>query len=183
MKKIIKYLSALYTFYVDNQATISALASAAQTLFASDKPTPRAIADASAVRADVRRLDLCRPSFFDALDDAKLAGIWNGYGADAWPEWLRVAVTWVFRNFQPVAMVHDVQFAFSDGTHIGWLLTLDYWKKNATIALDDRYPLRKPWLLPARCAAWVKLRASLRALKIGSWQVWVSAEQRNTASS
>ena len=136
------------------------------------------IAEALAVRREVMRLDLSRPGIFDAITDYDFAEIYNGYGPDSWPEKLRAAITWVYRNFKPLAAVHDVEFEFSDGTRIGWLISLHRWHDNSVILLNDRYPLSKFWLVLFRANAWGKLRASYAALKCGSWGAWQAAYER-----
>ena len=131
------------------------------------------------VRREVLRLDLSRSPVFDLLTPAEFAAIYNGYGPDDWPAELRAAITWLYDNWEPLAAVHDVDFSRSDGTRKGWLEATARWGINASLALSDRYPMRKAWLWPARAVAWTKLRASYRALQLGSWGAWVSAAGRN----
>jgi len=179
MKKILAFISAVWTFWTANKTQIEALANAAAIIFgAFAKSEPRAIATVQELRADVLRLNLWRPHTFDTTPDTVLFKIWNGYGPDDWPEWLRVALTWVFRNFQAVASVHDFQYENSTGTREGWAVTQSYWRANCSIMLAARYPLRCVALWPLRAIAWLKLRAAYRALELGSFPVWVAASKR-----
>ena len=136
------------------------------------------VKDAIAVRKEILRLDLSRLPQFDALTDYEFAAIYNGYGPDSWPEAIRDAVTWIYRNWKTLAGVHDVDFHFSDGTRKGFLEATERWSINYSLALSDRYPMSKPWLYPARSWAWTKLCLSLRALQLGSWGAWQSAGRR-----
>lgn len=136
------------------------------------------LTEAEAVRREVIRLNLSRPAVFDTLTASEFASIYNGYGPDSWPDGLRKAITWIYDNWTTLAGVHDVDFHFSDGTLTGWLEATARWEINASLALEARYPLRKPWLYPARLIAWAKLRASYRALQLGSWGAWVDAAAR-----
>jgi len=131
------------------------------------------------VRSDVLRLNLSRPVCFDAIPCQEFASIYNGYGPDSWPQSLRSAITWIYDNWEPLAAVHDVDFDRSDGTRKGWLEATARWEINGTLALSDRYPMRKPWLWPARAIAWTKLRLSYRALQLGSWGAWEDAYKRS----
>lgn len=135
------------------------------------------------VRQEVLRLDLSRAPAFDLLTPAQFAAIYNGYGPDSWPASLRAAITAIYDNWEPLAAVHDVDFYHADGSRKGWMEATARWGINASIALSDRYPMRKPWLWPARAVAWAKLRASYRALQLGSWDAWVAASLVAPASS
>ena len=136
------------------------------------------IKEVVAIRKEVVRLNLSRPPHFDALTDIDLAKIYNGYGPDSWPEAIRDAVTWFYRHWVVLAIIHDVDFHFSDGTRRSYLEATARWSINYSLALSDRYPMTKPWLYPARAWAWAKLRLSLRALQLGSWPAWQEASRR-----
>lgn len=177
MPRILRLLAALYTLLRASREYPAELEAAAREIYG-DASAPRELASVPALRAEILRLALWRPHGFDTEPDATLAQIWNGYGPDAWPEWLRLDLTWVYRHFQPVACIHDYQFARSDGTRAGWDLTQAYWLANSSLMLSDRYPLRNPLLWPPRAAAWAKLRLAHRALAAASFGHWVSAAHR-----
>lgn len=136
------------------------------------------ISEVEAIRAEVIKLNLQRPVIFDALTVQDFAAIYNGYGPNDWPESVRTIITWVYHNFRPLAAVHDVEFEFSDGTQVGWLIALQRWYDNSATLLNDRYPLCKFWLVLFRVIAWCKLRTSYEALKCGSWSAWQAAYER-----
>ena len=136
------------------------------------------VMDVVAIRKEVERINLSRPPHFDALTDIDLAKIYNGYGPDSWPAAIRAAVTWIYRHWKTLALIHDVDFHFSDGTRRSYLEATARWNINYSLALSDRYPMTKPWMYPARAWAWTKLRLSLRALQLGSWPAWQEASRR-----
>ena len=112
----------------------------------------------------VIRLDLHRIPEFDTLSHHEFRNIYNGYGSNAWPQWARTVMSWIYRNFPELAAVHDVAYHFGDGTLKGWHKTSDNWRLNSSILLSVVYPVRKFWLLPLRSIAWCKLLASYRVL-------------------
>lgn len=138
--------------------------------------------DVAAIRKEVERINLSRTLQFDALTNIDMAAIYNGYGPDSWPKEIRAAVTWIYRHWKTLALIHDVDFHFSDGTRRSYLEATARWSINYSLALSDRYPMTKPWLYPARAWAWTKLRLSLRALQLGSWPAWQEASRRRERS-
>lgn len=122
---------------------------------------------------EVKRLNLHRLPVFDTLTIEEFDFAYNGYGPDAWPAVLRGAVTWIYRNFKPLAAVHDVDFVYSNGTEEGFNDATNRWQLNSKVLLNDRYPKRKFWLLPIRAYAWCKLKLSYIALKKYSFEFYV----------
>ena len=47
--------------------------------------------------------------------DEELAGIFNGIGPEAFPQWLRAALDALHPSLAPVAFIHDVEWSESDG--------------------------------------------------------------------
>ena len=174
MKAIFEVLRAAAVFWIANRDDVLDLCAAAKELFRRGESS-RTPPDAAEARKEIVRLCLWRPTAFDVMPDDVVQRIINGFGPDAWPQWLRDALDWVFRNFTPLAVIHDVQFYLSDGTRKGFDETLRFWRLNSAILLDDRYPIRNVRQWPARAVAWLKLKASLKALELGSWMVWKRA--------
>lgn len=134
--------------------------------------------EAEQVYNEIIRLNLARSPAFDDLSVGAFALIYNGYGPDDWSPCVRGLMTWFYRHFKALAGVHDVDFHLSDGTREGWLAATERWRVNGAIMLADRYPLSKPWLLNLRLYAWIKIRASYRALQLASFDSWIDAYQR-----
>lgn len=130
---------------------------------------------AEGARLKAIELDLERPPIFDTLTEQEFESIYNGIGPDSWCDELRACMTFIYRNFRTLPAVHDVCYAYSDGTRETWELVTQQWTRNTHKCLDNRYPLHKPWLWPLRMIAWVKLQASIQALEHFSYGAYVTA--------
>jgi len=178
---VLKMLLAIVKVVLLNPRTREELADIVATIFgalAARGEAPRKISSPEAVRAQAVELNLLRPAWFDTQTPAEWAAVWNGYGPDSWPAWMRSAVTWIYRYQEVVAAPHDSWFSRSDGTRATWLLVMDQWIANARAVLAVRFPLWKVWLLGRRALEWGKLEAAIAVLKAGSFDAWVEAHQR-----
>lgn len=134
---------------------------------------------AAQLRKQAQALGLKRPPIFDALTVDQLEAIWNGYGPDRWGERERGCMTWLYRNFQASACVHDVCYEFSDGTKSGWHAADDMMAENLQTQLDALYPSAKWWLRPLRWWAQKKITAANVALAVGGFEAYKAARQRD----
>ena len=82
----------------------------------------------------------------------ELARIYNGAGPDSWIPAARDVLTALMELFEPVVLIHDVQFSESDALHETFERTVDVWKQNCKKIFDAEYPL---W-------TWRQLSASYR---------------------
>ena len=82
----------------------------------------------------------------------ELAQIYNGAGPDSWIPAARGVLTALMELFEPVVLIHDVQFSESDALHETFERTVDVWKQNCKKIFDAEYPL---W-------TWRQLSASYR---------------------
>ena len=82
----------------------------------------------------------------------ELAQIYNGAGPDSWIPAARDVLTALMELFEPVVLIHDVQFSESDALHETFERTVDVWKQNCKKIFDAEYPL---W-------TWRQLSASYR---------------------
>ena len=82
----------------------------------------------------------------------ELAQIYNGAGPDSWIPAARDVLTDLMELFEPVVLIHDVQFSESDALHETFERTVDVWKQNCKKIFDAEYPL---W-------TWRQLSASYR---------------------
>ena len=107
--------------------------------------------------AELRRLctdyDLDGRQILDGYLNSELTHIYNGAGPDSWHDWSRKTLTAVMRLYQPVVLIHDVQFHESDGTLGTFDKVVADWKRNTRKIFDAEYPL---W-------TWRMLRPSYRA--------------------
>ena len=71
----------------------------------------------------------------------ELARIYNGAGPDSWIPAARDVLTDLMELFEPVVLIHDVQFSESDALHETFERTVDVWKQNCKKIFDAEYPL------------------------------------------
>ena len=73
--------------------------------------------------------------------DEELSGkIYNGAGPDSWLPVARDLLTKLMVLFEPVVLIHDVQFYESDGTYTGFDTAVQDWKTNTERILATEYP-------------------------------------------
>lgn len=77
----------------------------------------------------------------DAFTLAELAEEYNGAGPDSWIPETREILTEAMALFEPVILIHDIQFAQSDGTDEGFAQTVDDWRTNTKKIMTAEYPL------------------------------------------
>lgn len=139
--------------------------------------------DALELRMQARRLGLKAPDAFWTYGDIEtLNRLWNGYGPDRWPECVRDVMTWIYRNFEASALIHDFGYTFSDGSTDGWQVEDDRFYENLEIQRDTLYPWSKPWLYPLRAWATIKIRAAKLALDMGGYTAYLDAFRRRLAT-
>ena len=100
--------------------------------------------------------------------NSELLSVYNGAGPDSWHDWSRKTLTAVMRLYQPVVLIHDVQFHESDGTLGTFDKVVADWKRNTRKIFDAEYPL---W-------TWRMLRPSCRAERA----YWYSVMQASNLS-
>ena len=107
---------------------------------------------------------------FDNID--ALNKLWNGYGPDKWPACIRKIMTWIYRNYEETALIHDFDYTFSDKSIEGWIASDKRFADNFKKQIDIRYPLWKAWLWPFRSIALSKRKAAMVALELGGYTAW-----------
>ena len=134
------------------------------------------------VRQSIIRLNLKRHPRFDGLTPLEFCAIYNGIGPDSWPQDLRAALTFVFGEFQELPGSHDVSYQFSDGSFMGWQISLDNWAANSRTLFKLRYPWWQLWRSKERAAAWLKLEAAYVALREFSYPPYAEAFRRGASA-
>lgn len=135
--------------------------------------------DALELKLQARRLGLkAVEGFWTFLDVDALNRLWNGYGPDRWPVCVRSVMTWIYRNFEASALIHDWDYTFADGTIMGWQTADDRFYENLRIQRDKLYPWSKPWLYPFRILATAKIRSAKLALDLGGYTAYAAAFTR-----
>ena len=71
----------------------------------------------------------------------ELAEEYNGAGPDSWQPEAREILTGAMTLFKPAVLIHDIQFAQSDGTDEGFGRTVADWCANTGKIMAAEYPL------------------------------------------
>lgn len=66
--------------------------------------------------------------------------IYNGAGPDSWISGAREVLTKLMSLFEPVVLIHDVQFSESDARRETFDRTVEMWKQNCKKIFDTEYP-------------------------------------------
>lgn len=88
-----------------------------------------------------RRYDLAGREILEDLSLEEIAAEYNGAGPDNWIPEAREILTKAMALFKPVVLIHDMQFAHSDGTDEGFARTVADWRANTRKILAAEYPL------------------------------------------
>ena len=107
--------------------------------------------------------------------------IYNGAGPDSWLPGARDLLTKLMSLFEPVVLIHDVQFSESDARRETFDRTAAMWKENCGKIFDAEYPFWT-WrqLRPAYRAArarWLAVMSAANAAVSGSmaFKAWCAA--------
>ncbi len=120
--------------------------------------------------------------------DEELLAIYNGAGPDSWLPVARDTLTSLMVLFEPVILLHDVQFDQSDATEQGFNATVSCWEHNMRVIFDANYPL---WTLKMfsreyrlrRAYWWGVMTASNLAISSSeAREAWLAAAERRTAN-
>ena len=143
--------------------------------------------------AELRRLctdyDLNGRQILDGYLNSELTHIYNGAGPDRWLPLARDVLTSLMMLYQPVVLIHDVQFEHSDGTEAGFQHTVACWRHNIRVIFDDQYPL---WTLRmlhreyrlSRAYWWSVMQAATIAISGDeARKAWIDAHNRRPAVS
>ena len=98
------------------------------------------------------------------LPKEKIDEYYNGTGPDRWPQEVRDKIDELTSFYAPAVVIHDCDFAKSDGSIKGLIVATERFRYNTKMILKHYYPL---W-----CIQWLKdgkyrkTRSKLAALKV-----------------
>lgn len=130
----------------------------------------------SSLRADVARLRLIGRDLVLALPTDTLAAAYNGTGPEFLPQRIRQKLDALARPLLPSVMVHDVDFTFSDGSRLSFLIANQHLFWNCIICACDAHP----WYSLRRYALILESWALYRACAKFGWIAWLLAYNKNT---
>lgn len=118
------------------------------------------------LRENACKIALSMPEDFLSADPEKLSRICNGIGPERWKRKYRILATFIWRNFQEAAMIHDYRYSLSDGKKASRQKYDQEFYNNCLLLLHHKYPRWKIWTLPAKMYAYVKILLAEKLLKI-----------------
>ena len=98
------------------------------------------LAEIRRLREKCKEYELAGREILDRFTLAELAEEYNGAGPDSWLPEAREILTKAMSLFKPVILIHDIQFAQSDGSDEGFAKTVSDWCSNTRKILAAEYP-------------------------------------------
>ena len=100
--------------------------------------------------------------------DEELAGMFNGIGPDAFPQWLRSALDALHPSLAPVAFIHDVEWHESDGTKESFSESNSRFRQNGCKVASAAFG----WWRPRRyLVMWDSVKFARICQRFG-WSAW-----------
>ena len=99
------------------------------------------LAGIAELRRQCEEYDLAGREILDRFSLEELAAKYNGAGPDSWIPEARYALTTGMALFKPVVLIHDIQFAQSDGSDAGFQQAVNDWIVNTGKILRAEFPL------------------------------------------
>jgi hypothetical protein len=102
--------------------------------------------------------------------NTELASIYNGIGPDAFPEWLRDAISALHPSLAVVAFIHDVEWHESDRSRKKFTESNERFRTNGYIVAKRKFG----WYDPRRYAVMNQARRFGNICQIFGWEAWCS---------
>ncbi len=144
------------------------------------------LAEMDLLRRKCGEYQLAGREILDRFTLEELAEEYNGAGPDSWLPDARAVLTAAMALFKPVVLIHDIQFAQSDGTDEGFARTVSDWCANTKKIMDAEFPLFTWKLLDKNyrrdLAYWTGIRktADLAIATKTAKQAWIAAHNRRS---
>ena len=144
------------------------------------------LAELDELRRKCEEYNLAGREILDRFTLEELAAEYTGAGPDSWIPEARNILTKAMALFKPVVLIHDIQFAQSDGTDEGFAKTVADWCANTKKIMAVEYPvwtwrlLNKSYRI--NLAYWtgvmeaVNLAISTRSAK----EAWIAAHKKRS---
>lgn len=142
------------------------------------------LAEIKRLREKCEEYELAGREILDPFTLEELAEEYNGAGPDSWLPEARDILTKAMALFKPVVLIHDIQFAQSDGTDEGFAKTVDDWCANTKKIMAAEYPLWSWQMLKSSYrltrAYWFGIMetANLAISTVSARRAWKSAHNR-----
>lgn len=101
---------------------------------------------------------------------AQLSSIYNGIGPEAFPEWLRCAISALHPSLAVVAFIHDIEWHESDCTRESFKISNDRFKTNGYKVARTKFG----WYNPLRYIVMNHARRFGNACQLFGWNAWLA---------
>ena len=128
------------------------------------------------IRSEVIRCGLDVGKSFLALPLDTLREICNGVGADDSPRWVRDILTWIYREYQASAAIHDCDYFAGSDAEDGRLTADRRFRNNCLLEWADCFGTMR-WLRPRALWDRNKIRLAYNALRLFGESAWRAAKQ------
>ena len=131
----------------------------------------------STVETAVQMLALCRKyalsgtDFAERFEPQTLAAVFNGIGPESWPQKLRDAVDNLAADLMPAAFIHDLRYAYGDGTTAHFSAANAELQANGYKIADALYS----WWHPMRYITRRRARVFAELCEVFGWKPYIDA--------
>ena len=122
------------------------------------------------LRAKAESLKLENAEILRKYNMQQLCAIYNGIGPDAFPDWLRDAISALHPSLSVVALIHDVEWHESDLSKETFAESNDRFKRNGYTAAKAEYA----WYDPRRYIVMNQARRFGNICQTLGWAAWTS---------
>lgn len=98
----------------------------------------------------------------------QLCSIYNGIGPDAFPDWLRNAISALHPSLAVVAFIHDIEWHESDKSKANFTISNDRFKRNGYLVAKANYG----WYNPLRYLVMNHARRFGNICQLFGWSAW-----------
>lgn len=134
----------------------------------------------STVETALQMLDLCREyklsgtEFAERFEPEALAAAYNGIGPEWFPAKLRDAIDDLAADLRPAAFIHDLRYAYGDGTTAHFSAANAELQSNGYRIADAKYA----WYSPRRYLTRRRARIFAELCQAFGWTAYVEACKR-----
>ena len=128
------------------------------------------LTDVKRLRALCEEYELEGREILEKFTNAELQSVYNGIGPESFPEWLRGFVNVLHPTLEPVAFIHDAEWALSDGTEESFSASNARFKRNGYKAAKAEFG----WWRPRRYVVMNHARRFGNICQAFGWNAWMA---------
>lgn len=123
------------------------------------------ITEIQTIKLTAKRQQLQAPEEFWLTSANNLQTILNGYGPDSWSESARDALTWIYRNYQESAAIHDVRYDMATGQEVDRVVADNEFLENLKTQWSYKYGWTR-WGNPVAIYGYIKINLAYKAVEL-----------------